>query len=238
MKFTCDSQRAFTRTDLLVIICLVTLFLAITLTGHADNRGRSQKLSCMDNLRQIGEGFNAWRFEHGDDQPWNVSPTNGGTYGFSVGLPWIEFTFLSNTVASPRILVCPSDTKVLPRTASNWGNGPGGFQNSGYRNNSLSYTLGLHAFLEAPSELLSSDRDLSVDGLGNTCAYAGLGANIAAGINSYSPATRVGWTNEIHRSLGNILTGDGTVLEKNTSQLRTFLRIGQNDNGVIHILVP
>src|SRR4051794_2056874 len=121
MKSFQGSDSASTRTEVLVILTLISLVFAIAATSLADNRGRSQKIVCMDNLRQIGEGFDTWRFEHQDYQPWLVLTNDGGSRGLNIGAAWIEFTFLSNIIASPRILVCPSDLRTLPKTAERWG---------------------------------------------------------------------------------------------------------------------
>lgn len=219
------------------MLALVSLVFALAATSLADNRGRSQKIVCMDNLRQIGEGFDAWRFEHQDSHPWHVLTNDGGSKGLGVGLPWIEFSFLSNTVASPRILACPSDLKILPKTAENWGNGPGGFQNSGYRNNSVSYTIGLHSYAYAPLQFLSSDRNLKVDLVNVTCGPASI-LSAAAGISFSNPNNGAAWTNEVHGLLGNVLVSDGSVNEMSSPLLKSFFRNWQEDSGTLHLLIP
>ncbi len=215
---------------------LIMLLSALAVTSLADNRGRSQKLICIDNLRQIGEGFEKWRFEHGDSAPWLVESTNGGFRGISVGLPWIDFTCLSNFVESPRIFACPSDSRAVPKTASNWGSGPNGFQNSGFRNNSVSYTVGLHSYFNSPREFLSSDRNLKPNSVNSSCGPAGLSSGVTV-INWIFPSTIV-WSNDVHGLLGNVLVTDGSVNEVSSPELQNLLRTGQDDGGNLHLLVP
>ncbi len=236
MKLFQGSGRASTRTEVLVILTLVSLVFAIAATSLADNRGRSQKIVCMDNLRQIGEGFDAWRFEHQDSHPWHTFTNDGGARGLNIGAAWIEFTFLSNTIASPRIFVCPSDLKTLPKTAERWGSSTGGFQNSGYRNNSVSYAIGLHSYPYSPQDPLCLDRNLKVDVFNTGCGPASLLSGVAGML--YSPITSAGWTNDVHGLLGNILLNDGSVTEQTTSNLRAFLQNVKIDNGSLHLLIP
>ncbi len=218
-----------------VILCLATAS-TIVAGSLAHSSGRSEKIQCLNNLRQIGQGFDAWRLEHGDFLPWHLDSSDGGSRSVSVGTPWIEFTFLSNTVPTPQILVCPSDRKRLPRSAENWGNGTTGFANSGNRNNSLSYTVGLHGFFNASQEFLCSDRDLRVDFANGSCGPSGISGSVA-GINQGS--TGVGaWTNELHALGGNFLLNDGHTAEMTTPQLKDFFRAHPSDTSVLHLLIP
>ena len=55
---------------------------------------------------------------------------------------WFRFAFISNQIADPKILVCPSDTLKKQQIASHWGAAAnGGFLDTAYRNNSVSYFL-------------------------------------------------------------------------------------------------
>lgn len=227
----------YTRADVLATIFLICLLFGVAATLLADSRGRSQKVVCMDNLRQIGRGFDSWRLEHNDFLPWHTFPTDGGSRGISVGVPWIEFTFLSNSIPSPRTLVCPSDTRRLSKMTEKWGAEAGGFQNSGYRNNSVSYTVGLDNFFSLPTAFLGSDRNLNVDQKNGTCAFAEI-MGAAASIR-LAPFGNASWTNELHGSSGNILFNDGSVAESTTLELRNVLsRDKVDDNGLIHLLIP
>jgi hypothetical protein len=237
MKSFQGSDRASTRAEVLVILTLVSLVFAIAATSLADNRGRSQKIVCMDNLRQIGEGFDGWRFEHQDNYPWHAYTNDGGARGLNIAAAWFQFNFLSNIIASPRILVCPSDLKKLPKTAEHWGSSTGGFQNSGYRDNSVSYTIGLHSYPYAPLQLLSSDRNLKPDFSSSSCGPATLLSG-AFGLSYGTLNASPGWTNDVHGLLGNILLSDGSVKEHTSATLKAFMQIGNDDNGVLHILIP
>src|SRR4030095_13113051 len=98
------------------------------------------------NLRQIGIAVRQWSGDHFEDPPWLTSVSFGGTRpdsGTKGTGAWAEYLSLSNEMVTPRILVCPSDG--LAKIASNWGSGPNGLVNPGFRQQAVSYLLGLHA---------------------------------------------------------------------------------------------
>jgi hypothetical protein len=87
--------------------------------SHA--KGRAQEISCMNNMKQIGLAYRVWAVDNGGEYPFNVSTNKGGTLelcalgrdGFDLN-PAIHFQVMSNELSTPRILVCPADTKKQP----------------------------------------------------------------------------------------------------------------------------
>jgi hypothetical protein len=87
--------------------------------SHA--KGRAQEISCMNNMKQIGLAYRVWAVDNGGEYPFNVSTNKGGTLelcalgrdGFDLN-PAIHFQLMSNELSTPRILVCPADTKKQP----------------------------------------------------------------------------------------------------------------------------
>jgi hypothetical protein len=158
---------------------------------------------------------------------------DGGTQANGkAGNAWPEFTWLSNYLASPRILVCPADTqtKLIARNFSRDTNG--GFASAGFRGNALSYFIGLDVSPISSSVWLSGDRNIKVDQTGVSCSS---GVNNAAGLST-RPVTS-GWTNDVHGLQGNLLHYDGYVSQASTEQFRIELS-SDDDNGAIHLLMP
>ena len=131
--------RAFTRLELICLICALTVLLLVALPLLANPSMRSNQTGCLNNLRQIGVGFQAWSNDHDDRRPWFVPMTEGG----SAAHPFrnsasIHFAFISNYV-SPTVLVDPVEIRGTKRVALNWTSGPGGFLNPAFADNALSH---------------------------------------------------------------------------------------------------
>ena len=102
---------------------LVTLVIlpAMLLPALARAKGKAQRISCMNNMKQIGLSFRVWAIDNGEQYPFNVSTNKGGTLelsmpggdGFDSNAARI-FQVMSNELSTPKILVCPADTKRQP----------------------------------------------------------------------------------------------------------------------------
>jgi hypothetical protein len=76
----------------------------------------AQRISCVNNLKQIGLAFRTWALDHDDQYPFNLSTNAGGTMEFCARgndgfdrYAATHFEVMSNELATPRILVCPRD---------------------------------------------------------------------------------------------------------------------------------
>jgi hypothetical protein len=232
---------AFSRIDLLFCGGAVTLLLALAVPGLALSGSRTDRLGCVDNLRQIGLAASFWALEHQDQNPWTLPVSAGGTRPASVTKPgnaWFEFLAYSNELVSPRVLVCPADSRRVPAQASNWGDSSaGGYGNSKFRNNATSYTIGLHSGIEAPQSTVSSDRNLRADAVGQSCSFGINGGAVV--IYPAFAQSLVAWTNDVHGLAGNLLLNDGSVLQTTTPALKAYLNARPVDNSPsFHMLIP
>jgi competence protein ComGC len=78
MPSTKTKVKAFTLVESLVVIFLLA-FLAAMLLPSLAGRGPTYNIRCVNNQRQIGIGIQAWKNDYGEQFPWQVSSTNGGT---------------------------------------------------------------------------------------------------------------------------------------------------------------
>jgi hypothetical protein len=231
---------AFTRIELLFSIFSAILLGFVIFSGSASATGRNQRLTCLDNLRQIGQAVQLWAFEHQDAAPWNLPVGQGGTRpipGMSKpGNPAREFGTLSNELGTPKILLCPNDDRRGAQAAENWTSSPnGGYLNGSYANNATSYSIGLHANFTSPLSVLSLDRSLRLDFTGLICP---LGVNNAVGV-SWSPLSSAAWTNVTHGRVGNFLLMDGRVMEVPNSRIQqAFFGWVTDDINNVHFLAP
>lgn len=75
-----------------------------------------QKITCVNNLKQIGLAFRIWAGDHGDKFPFQVSTNAGGTLelcdrdtnGFECH-SFSHFLVVSDELSTPLVLYCPHD---------------------------------------------------------------------------------------------------------------------------------
>jgi competence protein ComGC len=222
---------AFTRAELMAVLAISTLLLVVALPGLAHNKPRSQRSTCVNNLRQIGAGYLVWASDHGDRFPHTISPIGasgeftGGTKTKS--LAWEQFAAISNELATARILICPSDA----------GRTPTNLAVNLKRNENVSYFFGTHADLTQPDSFVAGDRDVQ-GGSSGLCPVAGT-INVTY-INS-ATIQSVQWSKTNHVDGGNTVQAHGGVKMLSTEQLRAAIKVPLLPDGIPfngHFLKP
>jgi type II secretory pathway pseudopilin PulG len=203
---------AFTRVELIVCVGALALLASVVAPALASNRNGSDRAVCQNNLRLIGQAIHSWAGDHDGNAPWWTPVRKGGTYRTSrPGNAWYEYLTLTNELSSPNVLACPADANV--RQASTWAD------LIEQRQNSISYSLWVHASAESPRGILSSDLNFRRDPGTVSCS--------AGYVNLYlvlrSPSSVLAWTNRIHGDAGNLLLFDGTIEFTDTARLRELL---------------
>ncbi|HTD87243.1 MAG TPA: hypothetical protein VK850_11760, partial [Candidatus Binatia bacterium] len=69
----------FTRIELMALVAALTLVVALALPLVASTSTSAARLSCFNNLRQLGTAVLLFSNNHEDRPPWLTSVTNGGT---------------------------------------------------------------------------------------------------------------------------------------------------------------
>lgn len=236
---------AFTRLELTAVLVALAVLAALALPVLANNRERSQRVVCVNNLRLAGQGLQEWATEHGGQLQWRTSWTEGGTMVVSAPYPpwqglqnnvWFQWAWLSNDLRSPRILVCPSDTNKVQ--ASDWTsyNPGGGFAHANFRDKSVSYLIGLDVLQEHTDGLVAGDRNVIFNG--SLTAGCSSGVTPARTILPRSPNAGVG--SGLHEGAGNFLFKDGRVEELSSQAFarKMALLYGNSDNSSVHFQTP
>lgn len=213
----------FSRLELLVVTGCLAALAALCLPALAGRTTpRSERVVCVNNLRQIGMALQMWAGDNGNAYPCTVPTSRDGTQGRAFA--YEHFRVISNELASVQLLVCPSDDRTA---ATN-------FQGL-FRNEAVSYFLGTDATPELFNTFLGGDRNTS-GGRSGLCGRAGIIV-----ITSYPPSVwaTVGWSaTNIHNGSGNVLLTDGRV-EQTSSQTLGRLASRTLDNGLDnHALRP
>lgn len=199
-----DESGAFTVLELLCVIAIIAMLAALLLPTLGRGRQQAKRVSCINELHQVGLGFHAFAHDHDSQFPMAVPMENGGSREYVWKADGINddsyfayrhFQTLSNELSTPKVLLCPEDKRQV---ASNF---------SMLRNENLSFFVGLGALYGQPDSILAGDRNLTNDWQGSaTLVY-------------WAPYQHLRWTEDLHNRKGNLLFADGRVERKNNTDL-------------------
>lgn len=194
-------ERALTLIELLVVMVVVGFLTLMILEASTPRRmSRAPRITCVNNLKQVGLAYRIWEGDHGNDYPMAVSETNGGTMEFITGMSeFRHFQVMSNELSTPRVLICPTESDRNRKVATNF---------TAFGNANLSYFVGIVPNETNATLILSGDRNITN------------GTPIRIGILELATNRLAGWTSEFHKRVGNILLADGSVQEDSISGLQ------------------
>lgn len=193
--------RAITLIEALVVLAVIVLLAGMILPGMIrPPHVNSSRINCINNLKQIGIAFRLFATDHNDRFPQRLSTNEGGTLEFdSFVTP--HFRVLSNEIATPKLLVCRSDsiepaTNFAMLTADN-----------------ISYFVGMEVDETLPQMILAGDDNLVTNG-------------VPIGSGWLLPRTNlvVGYGRDRHESAGNVVMCDGHAEQLNPQRLGDYLR--------------
>ncbi len=240
MNLTCTDTssvaglRAFSRTEVLVLTGVLGLLLCVVIPALAHDRTRASRVTCANNLRQIGMGFQLWGNDHGDRAVYEVEIADGGTRRHPLAVnTWFHFARLSNELVSPKILLCPSDTGSMATEFT--GDPSRGYLHPNFANRATSYGM-TYRFGALGSRVQVADRNVRFNIGAAGCSVF----NSAWGIGLPYLGANDGWTSGLHELAGNFLSFDGSVVQSDSVGLRAaFNAIERLDGAVsLHFSIP
>lgn len=204
-RFSARARHCWALTWVEVLVVLAVLALVALVLAPLARRPRStaQRISCVNNLKQIGLAFRIWAGDNINLYPMQVAGVFGGTKEYEATADvFRHFQVLSNELNTPAVLVCPEDRSH--RRSPDF--------HTNFSNANISYFLGLDAAEDHPHRWLAGDSNLEVAGQPVRPGLLHLWTN--------SPA---GWTAERHGRCGNIGLADGSVQQLTNAKFREML---------------
>ena len=198
-----NSRRGITLIEVVVVVGVLVVLAAMLLpTGVGVSKSQVKRHECANNLKQMSLALNTWAMDNGDKFPILISMTNHGTMEFAQrGDLRVVFLGLSNELATPKLLICPSDTARKPARTFD----------GGFNIENISYFVGIDASDATPAALLFGDGNIT---------------NSAPPQNHILSMTTndvFGWTDKLHNHQGNVGLADGSVQQYSDGGLRKAL---------------
>ncbi len=205
--------------EVLISILVVTVMAGVFVPMLQPQKGCRLRISCINNLKQVGLAFRMFSNDHGDQFPWAVPTAEGGSKeSVSTGAIFPHYCAASNELSTPRILICSSDG--AKRRVVSW--------DQSMNNGSLSYFAGLDADESRPRMFLTGDRNLTTNG------------RLAAAEAAVTSKTLFGIAPMLHTNYVNVGLADGSALQASVNLLQKLnsAQFDSIDKQCVRLAIP
>ncbi len=191
-----------------MVIAIIAILAGMLLPALSRAKTKAQRISCVNNQKQLGLAMRLWADNNEGKFPWNVDQAQGGgkPNGTDNAKVNLQLSIVSNELSSTKILLCPSD--VRRAWATNFAT---------IELTNVSYALCNEADEKRPRVMFATDRNLS------GFDFTGLPDNIYCFIltSPNTGAATAKWRRGIchGENVGIVALSDGSVLQLNDSRL-------------------
>ena len=182
-KLSNRSLQGMTLIEAVVVIAILLVLVSMLLPALARAKHKDSRISCINNMKQIGVAYRVWENDNGDKYPMQQAEALGGmqellSNNISAGrYAYLTYSVMQNEMGqSPKIVLCPNDDRTA-NTNFDWGTanapkavGTNSFtelQFGSFDNTNVSYFVGVGAADTYPQSVLGGDRNLGNGGVIN-----------------------------------------------------------------------
>ena len=237
------NNQGFTQVELIVVIVIVLILMigavgaGMLLPALAKAKAKAQRISCVNNLKQVGIATRIYGTDNQDRFPWQIPSIETGKDGKEVMTggtaeylasskykeTWKHWHALSNMLSNPKVLRCPRDknrNQVVSFSDSSFGGENG--------NLSFSYFIGKGADEAKPNNILSGDRNIMFGTYNNDDDNEG--QHIKFG-KKFTARKSPLWTQSIHEEQGDILLSDSSVQQASSPKLAQYMQDSSDEDN-------
>ena len=233
MKPNLNRQRtAFTLIEVIAIILVVGVLALLYLPTVARRPHQNiHRISCLNNIKEIGTGYRLWAGDNGDLVPAQQTVISNGWADFLTNANqgsncWLNYAIMQNEMGqSPKLVVCPNDERQAALSFTNH-----------FDNTHVSYFVGVTANDVYPQSIQGGDRNLGPGTVPDP--NYGYSPKSGKGNNVIIPITGpVSWSLKMHSAgnsagSGNILLGDGSGQQVSSANFnQNWLRNAEGTNN-------